>query len=154
MDAGLRILYVEDDPGLARLVQMRLAPEGYQVDIATTGQEGLLAFDETIHDLVIVDYQLPDGNGSGSPPEPRLAQERGACRHGHRRRQRGDRRSRHEAGSRGLHQQGKLREVLQPPSVGDRAGRAAGGDRAAEASRGGGPAGERGAAALHPHVDG
>ncbi len=59
----MRLLYIEDDPGLARLVQTKLAPEGYRVDSASTGREGLQVFDEAIHDLVIVDYHLPDCNG-------------------------------------------------------------------------------------------
>ena len=63
MTPSMRILYIEDDPGLARLVETRLAPEGYAVDSAATGREGLQVFDEAIHDLVIVDYQLPDCNG-------------------------------------------------------------------------------------------
>lgn len=63
MRPEMRVLYIEDDPGLARLVQTKLAPEGYQVDSAATGREGLRVFDEAIHDLVIVDYQLPDCNG-------------------------------------------------------------------------------------------
>jgi PAS domain S-box-containing protein len=63
MRSEMRILYIEDDPGLARLVQTKLNPEGYQVDNAATGREGLQVFDEAIHDLVIVDYQLPDCNG-------------------------------------------------------------------------------------------
>ncbi len=63
MSDGLRILYIEDDPGLSRLVRTRLQADGYRVDIAPTGTEGLATFDESLHDLVIVDYQLPDGNG-------------------------------------------------------------------------------------------
>ena len=63
MGGELRILYIEDDPGLAKLVQAKLAPEGYQVDSAITAREGLAMFDDAIHDLVIVDYHLPDSNG-------------------------------------------------------------------------------------------
>ncbi len=63
MGTDMRVLYIEDDPGLARLVQTKLAPEGYVVESASTGGEGLRIFDETFHDLVIVDYQLPDCNG-------------------------------------------------------------------------------------------
>jgi PAS domain S-box-containing protein len=63
MRAEMRILYIEDDPGLARLVQTRLAPEGYKVDSAASAREGLQIFDDAIHDLVIVDYLLPDSNG-------------------------------------------------------------------------------------------
>ncbi len=63
MSTGVRILYIEDDPGLSRLVRAKLEAEGYRVEIYATGQEGLAAFDEALHDLVIVDYQLPDSNG-------------------------------------------------------------------------------------------
>ena len=63
MNNGARILYIEDDPGLSRLVRARLEAEGYRVELCETGVEGLAAFDEALHDLVIVDYQLPDYNG-------------------------------------------------------------------------------------------
>ncbi len=63
MSTGARILYIEDDPGLSRLVRARLEAEGYRVELCATGGEGLAAFDEALHDLVIVDYQLPDYNG-------------------------------------------------------------------------------------------
>ena len=63
MSSGVRILYIEDDPGLSRLVRTKLEVEGYRVDISATGHEGLAAFDESLHDLIIVDYQLPDCNG-------------------------------------------------------------------------------------------
>jgi PAS domain S-box-containing protein len=59
----VRILYIEDDPGLSRLVRARLEAEGYRLELCLTGREGLATFDEAIHDLVIVDYQLPDCNG-------------------------------------------------------------------------------------------
>jgi len=63
VSSGVRILYIEDDPGLARLVRTKLEAEGYSADISATGREGLAAFDESLHDLVIVDYQLPDCDG-------------------------------------------------------------------------------------------
>ena len=63
MSSGARILYIEDDPGLSRIVRVRLEAEGYRVELCATGAEGLAAFDEALHDLVIVDYQLPDCNG-------------------------------------------------------------------------------------------
>ena len=63
MSTGVRILYIEDDPGLSRLVRAKLEADGYRVEICATGEEGLAAFDEALHDLVIVDYQLPDSNG-------------------------------------------------------------------------------------------
>ena len=63
MSPGARILYIEDDPGLSQLVRVKLQAEGYRVELCATGAEGLAAFDEALHDIVIVDYQLPDYNG-------------------------------------------------------------------------------------------
>ena len=63
MSAKGKILYIEDDPGVARLVRMKLEAEGYHMDACATRREGLALFDEAVHDMVIVDYQLPDGNG-------------------------------------------------------------------------------------------
>jgi PAS domain S-box-containing protein len=63
MNTGAKILYIEDDPGVARLVRMKLEAEGYGVEVCATIREGLALFDEAMHDMVIVDYQLPDGNG-------------------------------------------------------------------------------------------
>jgi signal transduction histidine kinase len=61
--SGARILYIEDDPGLSRLVRAKLEAEGYRVELCATGAEGLAAFDEALHDIVVIDYQLPDCNG-------------------------------------------------------------------------------------------
>jgi PAS domain S-box-containing protein len=63
VSTGVRILYIEDDPGLSRLVLMKLEGDGHRVEVCATGEEGLAAFDEALHDLVIIDYQLPDYNG-------------------------------------------------------------------------------------------
>jgi PAS domain S-box-containing protein len=63
VNTGARILYIEDDPGLSRLVRARLETEGFRVELCATGAEGLAVFDEALHDLVIIDYQLPDYNG-------------------------------------------------------------------------------------------
>jgi len=63
VSSGVRILHIDDDPNLLSLVRTKLEAEGYRVDIAATGREGLAAFDESLHDLVIVDYLLPDCNG-------------------------------------------------------------------------------------------
>lgn len=63
MSAGVRVLYIEDDPGVSRLVRTKLEADGYQVEIAETGKAGLAVFDDALHDLVIIDYHLPDYDG-------------------------------------------------------------------------------------------
>jgi two-component system sensor histidine kinase/response regulator len=59
----VRILYVEDDPGLARLVQKRLQRVGYVVDIAADGEEGIKKYEGDSYDLMFVDQNLPVYDG-------------------------------------------------------------------------------------------
>ena len=60
---SIRILYMEDEVGLARLFQRRLEAVGYQVDIARDGQEGLEMYDTDVYDVIVVDYKMPFYNG-------------------------------------------------------------------------------------------
>ena len=59
----IRILYMEDDPGLARLTQKRLGRAGYIVDIARDGQEGLTMYVAGSYDVVAVDQNMPVHDG-------------------------------------------------------------------------------------------
>ena len=45
-DRPLRVLYVDDDPGLARLVQKGLERRGFVVETATEGEGGLKRIEE------------------------------------------------------------------------------------------------------------
>ena len=58
-----RILYMEDDRGLARLFQRRLEREGYQVDLAPDGQAGLSMFENGGYDVVAMDQKMPNLDG-------------------------------------------------------------------------------------------
>jgi two-component system sensor histidine kinase/response regulator len=58
-----RILYMEDDAGLARLLQKRLEREGYTVSLARDGQEGLAMCEAAAYDLVAVDQNMPIYDG-------------------------------------------------------------------------------------------
>ena len=60
---GKRILVIEDDPSSARLVGYALEREGYQVEIAVNGVEGLRKVQEEEPDLVILDVMLPGLDG-------------------------------------------------------------------------------------------
>jgi signal transduction histidine kinase len=59
----VRILYMEDDEGMARLFQRRLSREGYNVDIATDGKQGLAMCQTNVYDVVVVDHKMPVYNG-------------------------------------------------------------------------------------------
>ncbi len=59
----IRILYAEDDPATARLLEKRLKKIGYAVDIAPNGEEGLTMWDRGSYDLLIVDHEMPKKTG-------------------------------------------------------------------------------------------
>lgn len=54
-----RILYMEDDEGLSRILQKDLQRKGYAVDVASNGEEGLKMLDAATYDMVVVDYHMP-----------------------------------------------------------------------------------------------
>ena len=55
MTEPIRILYMEDNPGLARLFEKRLERAGYTVDVARDGEEGLAMYAAGSYDMVAVD---------------------------------------------------------------------------------------------------
>lgn len=58
----LKILYMEDDPGLGRLFQKKLSQLG-QVVVAANGVEGLERYQEDSYDVLVIDYQMPVMDG-------------------------------------------------------------------------------------------
>jgi two-component system, OmpR family, alkaline phosphatase synthesis response regulator PhoP len=58
-----RILVVEDDAGLQLTLGDRLTREGYEVQIAKTGEEGLDLLARETFDLVLLDVMLPKMSG-------------------------------------------------------------------------------------------
>jgi len=59
----IRILYMEDDAGLARLLQKKLERAGYAVTLAHDGAEGLALYDAAQYDVVAVDQNMPVHDG-------------------------------------------------------------------------------------------
>ncbi len=57
------ILIIEDDEKIARVIQLELEYEGYEVSIAHTGRDGLAVLEKTGIDLVILDVMIPELNG-------------------------------------------------------------------------------------------
>lgn len=58
-----RILLVEDEANLRKLVKLNLEHENFEVIIATNGREALNKFSEAHYDLIILDLMLPLLNG-------------------------------------------------------------------------------------------
>jgi DNA-binding response OmpR family regulator len=58
-----KILLIEDDSHIMKMVASRLKANGYQVQTATDGREGLDKVSHRIPDLVITDLAMPKMNG-------------------------------------------------------------------------------------------
>ncbi|WMJ68619.1 response regulator transcription factor [Stenotrophomonas sp. 24(2023)] len=61
----MRILLVEDDPDLARALQSGLERQGVVADVVGSLAEAAVALREPVHQLMLLDRQLPDGDGAG-----------------------------------------------------------------------------------------
>jgi heavy metal response regulator len=59
----MRILVVEDEKKVAGFIKQGLEEEGYAIDVAFDGREGLLMALDGVHDLIILDINLPKIDG-------------------------------------------------------------------------------------------
>lgn len=59
----MRILVVEDDPELARLVHDGLERAGHGVDVAESGEAALEQVDDAAYDAIVLDVMLPGIDG-------------------------------------------------------------------------------------------
>ena len=87
----IRVLYVDDDPGICRLVRRQLQRAGFTVEVASDGDIGLALAKASAFDAVALDHYMPGRDGldvladllalPGAPPvifvtaaeEPRIA---------------------------------------------------------------------------------
>ena len=59
----MRLLLVEDDPGVLRFVLKGLREQAYAVDTATTGDDALYQAEINTYDLIILDVMIPGRDG-------------------------------------------------------------------------------------------
>ena len=60
---GGSILIIDDEAGIRESLETLLEFEGYSVESAETGEDGLVRLSERTFDLVLLDFALPDRNG-------------------------------------------------------------------------------------------
>lgn len=58
-----RVLIIDDDHSMVDMLSQMLADEGYTLDTAYTGAEGLRLFKERLHDVILTDLQIGDMTG-------------------------------------------------------------------------------------------
>jgi len=59
----MRILLVEDDPGVARFVARALREQAYAVDVVADGEDALYKVAISTYDAVVLDVMIPGRNG-------------------------------------------------------------------------------------------
>ena len=62
-DNQSRILVVDDDPSIQEILRIILEKNGYDVHLATDGEEAVQRFLDVQPDLVISDISMPKGDG-------------------------------------------------------------------------------------------
>lgn len=58
-----RILLVDDEPDIAKVLKIGLGMEGYQVDAFTDPREAISHFKADYYDLLLLDFKMPHMNG-------------------------------------------------------------------------------------------
>jgi len=58
-----KILLIDDEPDILRVLAMSLRADGYEVITAASGEAGLAAFDAHAPDIVLVDIKMPGMDG-------------------------------------------------------------------------------------------
>ena len=58
------ISIIEDDQLISQMYRMEFETEGYDVNVASTGMDGIKMVQETKPDLILLDLTLPDIEGS------------------------------------------------------------------------------------------
>ena len=69
----MRILVVEDEKKVASFIQRGLEGEGFQIDLAADGEEGVALAKINSYDLILMDVMLPKLDGLGAIRELRAA---------------------------------------------------------------------------------
>lgn len=64
MDGNARILVVDDDESIRKVLTVILQEKGYVVDVAATGKEAIKKSMTNFYNLALVDIRLPDMEGT------------------------------------------------------------------------------------------
>lgn len=60
----ITILYIDDDDIMTELMEIQLDAHGIQLSIAHTIEDGVATFDPQKHALTVIDWNLPEGDGT------------------------------------------------------------------------------------------
>jgi len=61
-----KILIIDDEPGIVRLLSIRLKAKGYETFVAYDGKEGVEMAIKVVPDLILMDVKMPHCSGIGA----------------------------------------------------------------------------------------
>jgi DNA-binding NtrC family response regulator len=64
MSVQPRILVIDDDENILKVVAAILTDKGYDADVAETGGEAIKKTEKNHYDLMLIDIRLPDMDGT------------------------------------------------------------------------------------------
>ncbi|MGG0642716.1 response regulator transcription factor [Sporosarcina gallistercoris] len=74
MDENVKLLVVDDEDRIRRLLTMYLSREGYEMDEAFNGAEALEKIEANHYDCILLDVMMPEKNGMEVLEELRIAE--------------------------------------------------------------------------------
>ncbi|MBD7906985.1 response regulator transcription factor [Sporosarcina gallistercoris] len=74
MDENVKLLVVDDEDRIRRLLTMYLSREGYEMDEACDGAEALEKIEENHYDCILLDVMMPEKDGMEVLEELRIAE--------------------------------------------------------------------------------
>ena len=63
MSDDVQVLFIEDDPTVAQMYKLKLELDGYTVNMAKDGEEGLQLANQLKPDIIFLDIRLPKMDG-------------------------------------------------------------------------------------------
>ncbi len=64
MDQPTRILVVDDDETIRKVLTTILEEKGYEVETAETGKEAIRKSNAQVYNIALIDFRLPDIEGT------------------------------------------------------------------------------------------
>jgi DNA-binding response OmpR family regulator len=75
LESNKKIIVVDDEAHIRRVIELKLKNRGYEVKTATDGEEGLAIITEEKPDVVITDIMMPKLNGKALAQKLNLLKE-------------------------------------------------------------------------------
>lgn len=66
-----KIAIIEDDPVINQMYRMKFESDGFEVEVATNGKLGVALVEKMRPDIVLLDMQMPEMNGTRALAEIR-----------------------------------------------------------------------------------